>query len=117
LLVYVFSLAIRLHVVGGGGVELHSKQLVELPSELCHKLWSPIRNVGIREAMKLPDVPPVQVCSTHGGAGGVGWNEVHSLAIQVYYHHDCIITIGIGELYNEVYGSHAPLFHGHGQWM
>ncbi|KNZ72699.1 hypothetical protein J132_02133 [Termitomyces sp. J132] len=67
--------------------------------------------------MELPDVPLVQVCGAHGGAGGVGWNEVCSLAIQVYHHHDCIITMGIRELYNEVPRSHAPLFCRHGQWV
>ncbi|KNZ72289.1 hypothetical protein J132_04083, partial [Termitomyces sp. J132] len=115
LLVYMFSLVVRLWVIGGGGVELHSKQSVELPSELCHKLWSPVRDIGIGEAVKLPDIPQVQVCSTHGRAGSVGWNEVCLLAIQVYHHHDCIITVGIGELYNKVHGSHAPSFCRHGQ--
>ncbi|KNZ81765.1 hypothetical protein J132_10043, partial [Termitomyces sp. J132] len=113
LLVYMFCLAIRLQVVGSSGVELHSEQSVELPSELCHKLWSLIRDIGIGKAMELPDVPLVQVCSTHGRAGGVSWNEVHSLAIQVYHHHDHIVTVSIRELYNEVHGSHALLFHGH----
>ncbi|KNZ75600.1 hypothetical protein J132_02542 [Termitomyces sp. J132] len=116
LLIYAFGLTIGLWVVGGGGVELHAKQLVELPSELCHKLWSPIRDIGIGEAVELPDVPPVQVCSTHG-AGSVGWNEVHSLAVQVYHHYDHIVTVGIGELYNKVYRSHTPLFCGHMQWV
>ncbi|KNZ72579.1 hypothetical protein J132_02580 [Termitomyces sp. J132] len=49
--------------------------------------------------------------------GGVGWNEVHLLAIQVHHHHDHIITVGIRELNNEVHGSHTLLFHGHGQWV
>ncbi|KNZ72987.1 hypothetical protein J132_01500, partial [Termitomyces sp. J132] len=113
LLVHVFHLAIRLWVVGGGGVELYSKQLVELPGKLCCKLWSLIRDIGIGEAVELPDIPPVQVHGTHGRACGVGQNEVCSLAIQVYHHPDCIVTVGIRELYNEVHGSHAPLFHGH----
>ncbi|KAG5338411.1 hypothetical protein C0989_007356 [Termitomyces sp. Mn162] len=60
LLIYVFSLAIGLQVVGGGGVELHAKQLVELPGEIHHELWSLVRDVGIGEAMELPDIPPVQ---------------------------------------------------------
>ncbi|KNZ78891.1 hypothetical protein J132_09137 [Termitomyces sp. J132] len=106
----MFCLAIKLWVVGSSGVKLHSEQLVELPGELCHKLWSPIRDVGIREAVELPDIPPVQVCSTHGRACGVGQNEVCLLAIQVYHQHDSIITMGIRELYNEVHGNHAPLF-------
>ncbi|KNZ82332.1 hypothetical protein J132_00147, partial [Termitomyces sp. J132] len=117
LMIYTFSLAIGLWVVGSGGVELHTKQLVELPGEVCHKLWSLVRHIGIREAVELPDIPPVQVCSTHGGAGSVGQNEVHLLAVQVHHHHDCIITMGIGELYDEVHESHAPSFHGHGQWV
>ncbi|KNZ72702.1 hypothetical protein J132_02136, partial [Termitomyces sp. J132] len=110
LLIYTFGLAVGLQVVDGGGVELHTKQSVELLVEVCHKLWSPVRDICIREAMELPDVSLVQVCSAHGRAGGVGQNEVHSLAIQVHYHHDCIITVGIGELYNEVHRSHALLF-------
>ncbi|KNZ78021.1 hypothetical protein J132_02665 [Termitomyces sp. J132] len=117
LLVYIFGLAVKLWMVGGGGVELHSEQLVELPSELCHKLWSLIKDVGIREAMELPDIPPVQVCSTHGRAGSVGQNEVHLLAIQVYHHYDHIITMGVRELYNEVHGSHTSLFCRHRQWV
>ncbi|KNZ77991.1 hypothetical protein J132_02634, partial [Termitomyces sp. J132] len=117
LLVYVFGLAIGLQVVGGGSVELHSKQSVELPGEVCHKLWSLIRDIGIGEAVELPDILPVQVHSTHGGAIGVSWNEVHLLAIQAYHHHDHIVTMGIRELYNEVHGSHTPLFYGHGQWV
>ncbi|KNZ78715.1 hypothetical protein J132_10820 [Termitomyces sp. J132] len=117
LLVYTFGLAIRLWVVGSGGVELHSKQLVELPGELCHKLWAPIRDVGIREAVELLDISLIHVCGAHSGAGGVGQNEVCLLAIQVYHHYDCIITMGVGELYNEVHKSHAPLFCRHGQWV
>ncbi|KNZ75229.1 hypothetical protein J132_03884, partial [Termitomyces sp. J132] len=113
LLVYVLHLTVGLWVVGSGGVELYSKQSVELPSELCHKLWSPIQDIGIREAMELPNVPLVQVYSTYGGAGGVDQNEVHSLAIQVHHHHDHIITVGVRELYNEVYKCYAPPFHGH----
>ncbi|KNZ74063.1 hypothetical protein J132_08323 [Termitomyces sp. J132] len=100
-------------MIGSGGVELYSKQFVELMGELLHKLWSPIQDIGIGEAMELPDIPLVQVCGTHGRAGGVSWNEVCSLAIQVHYHHDCIITMGIGELYNEVHRCYAPLFHRH----
>ncbi|KNZ77542.1 hypothetical protein J132_05167 [Termitomyces sp. J132] len=100
LLVYMFCLAIRLWMVGSGGVELHSEQLVELTGE-------------IGDAVELPDVPPVQVCSAYGRAGGVGWNEVCSLAIQVHHHHDCIVTMGIRELYNEVHRCYAPLFHRH----
>ncbi|KAG5336755.1 hypothetical protein C0989_011888 [Termitomyces sp. Mn162] len=115
LLIYAFGLAVRLLVVGGGGVELHAKQLAELPGEVCPKLWSLVSNIGIREAMELPDVPLVQVCSAHGRAGGVGWNEVHLLAVQVHHHHDCIITVGIREFYSKVHGNHTPLFHGHGQ--
>ncbi|KNZ73282.1 hypothetical protein J132_08052 [Termitomyces sp. J132] len=110
----MFGLAIGLQMVGGEGMELYSEQLVELPSELHHKLWFLIRDISIGGAVELPDISHVQVCSSHGRAGGVGWNEVHSLAIQVYYHYDCIVTMGIGELYNEVHGHHAPLFHGHG---
>ncbi|KAG5338852.1 hypothetical protein C0989_005822, partial [Termitomyces sp. Mn162] len=98
LLVYMFCLAVGLWVVGSSGVELHSKQSVELPGELCHKLWSPVQDVGVGEAIKLPDIPPIQLCGAHGRAGGVSWNEVHSLAIQVYYHHDHI----------GVWLSHAP---------
>ncbi|KAG5734180.1 hypothetical protein E4T56_gene1367 [Termitomyces sp. T112] len=113
LLVYMFCLAVGLCVVGSSGVELHSKQSVELPGELCHKLWSPVQDVGVGEAIKLPDIPPIQLCGAHGRAGGVSWNEVHSLAIQVYYHHDHIVTMGIGELYNEVYRCYAPLFYKH----
>ncbi|KNZ72730.1 hypothetical protein J132_01934 [Termitomyces sp. J132] len=67
--------------------------------------------------MELSDILLVQVCGAHSRAGGVGQNEVHSLAIQVYHHHDHIVTMGIRELYNEVYRSHAPLFCGHGQWV
>ncbi|KNZ71306.1 hypothetical protein J132_00052 [Termitomyces sp. J132] len=67
--------------------------------------------------MELPDIPLVQVCRTHGGAGGVGWNEVCLLAIQVYHHYNCIITVDVRELYNEVHRSHAPLFCRHGQWV
>ncbi|KNZ80073.1 hypothetical protein J132_07954 [Termitomyces sp. J132] len=115
LLIYAFGLAVGLQVIGGGDVELHTKQLVELPSEVHHKLWSPVRDVGVGEAMELPDFPLVQVCGAHGGAGGVGWNEVHSLAIQVHHYHDCIITMNIRELYDEVHGSHALLFCGHRQ--
>ncbi|KNZ71518.1 hypothetical protein J132_09180 [Termitomyces sp. J132] len=80
LLIYVFSLAIGLQVVGGGGVELYAKQLMELPSKIHHKLWFLVGDVGIGEAMELPDIPPVQVCSTHGRAGGVGCVTTHSLA-------------------------------------
>ncbi|KAG5348756.1 hypothetical protein C0989_008455 [Termitomyces sp. Mn162] len=81
LLVYTLRLAIGLRMVGSGGVELYSEQLVELAGELHHKLWSLIQDIGVREAMELPDISTVQVCGTHGGAGGVGWNEVRSLAI------------------------------------
>ncbi|KNZ81600.1 hypothetical protein J132_11232, partial [Termitomyces sp. J132] len=111
LLVYTLCLAVRLWVVGSGGVELYSEQSVELLGELCHELWSPIQDVGIGEAMELPDIPLVQVHSTHDGAGSVGWNEVHSLAIQVHHHHDHIVTMGVRELYDEVYGCYAPPFH------
>ncbi|KNZ81144.1 hypothetical protein J132_03136 [Termitomyces sp. J132] len=113
LLVYTFHLAIGLWVVGSGGVELYSEQSVELSSELHHELWSPIQDIGIGEAVELPDVSLVQVYSTHYRAGGVIQNEVCPLAIQVHYHHDHVITMGIRELYNEVYGCYAPLFHGH----
>ncbi|KNZ72032.1 hypothetical protein J132_05081 [Termitomyces sp. J132] len=113
LLVYMLHLTVRLWVVGSSGVELYSEQLVELPGELCHRLWSLIQDIGIREAMELPDVPPVQVCGTHSRAGSVGQNEVHSLAIQVHHHHNRIVTVGIEELYNEVYECYAPLFHWH----
>ncbi|KAG5332062.1 hypothetical protein C0989_007283 [Termitomyces sp. Mn162] len=37
LLVYMLHLSVRLWVVGSGGVELYSKQLVELLGELHHK--------------------------------------------------------------------------------
>ncbi|KNZ73237.1 hypothetical protein J132_00424, partial [Termitomyces sp. J132] len=114
-LIYVFGLAVKLWIVGSGGVELHTKQSVELPGEVHHKLWSPVRDIGVGEAMELPDVPLVQVCSAHGRAVGVGQNEVHLLAIQFHYHYNHIITVGIRELYDEVHGSHTPLFHGHGQ--
>ncbi|KNZ77634.1 hypothetical protein J132_05003 [Termitomyces sp. J132] len=110
LLVYMLHLAVRLWMVGSGSVELYSEQLVELVGELCHELWSPIQDIGVREAMELPDIPPVQVHGAHDGAGGVGQNEVHSLAIQVHYHYDCIATMGIGELYNEVHRCYAPSF-------
>ncbi|KAG5337721.1 hypothetical protein C0989_009015 [Termitomyces sp. Mn162] len=115
LLIYAFGLAIRLQVVGSGGVELHAKQLIELPGEVHHKLWSSVREIGVGEAMELPDIPLVQVCGTHDRAGGVGQNEVCLLAIQVNHYHDHIITMGIGELYNEVHENHAPLFCGHRQ--
>ncbi|KNZ73183.1 hypothetical protein J132_00572 [Termitomyces sp. J132] len=108
LLVYMLRLAVGLSMVGSGGVKLYSKQLVGLLGELCHELQSLIQNIGVREAMELPDV-----CSSHGGAGGVGWNEVHSLPIQIYHHHDYVIIMDIGELDNEVHGCYAPLFHGH----
>ncbi|KNZ73585.1 hypothetical protein J132_01394 [Termitomyces sp. J132] len=109
----MFGLAFRLQVVGSGGVKLHAKYLVEFPSEVCYKLWPLVRDIGIEEAMELPDIPLVQVCSAHGRAGGVSWNEVHLLAIQVHYHHDCIIAMGIGELYNEVHRGNTPLLHRH----
>ncbi|KNZ81309.1 hypothetical protein J132_02081 [Termitomyces sp. J132] len=115
LLVYTLHLAIGLWIVGSGGVELYSEQSVELVSELHHELWSPIQDIGVGEAVKLPDAPPVQVHGTHGRAGGVGWNEVHSLAIQGHHHHDHVVTMGIRELYNEVHRCYAPLFHRHGE--
>ncbi|KAG5334556.1 hypothetical protein C0989_003390 [Termitomyces sp. Mn162] len=59
LLIYMFGLAIGLWVVGSEGVELHAKQLVELPGEVHHKLWSLVRDIGVREAVELPDVPLV----------------------------------------------------------
>ncbi|KAG5335604.1 hypothetical protein C0989_000887 [Termitomyces sp. Mn162] len=71
LLVYVLCWAIGLWVVGSGGVELYSKQLVELPGELCHELQSLIQDIGIGEAVELPDIPLVQVWGTHSRAGGV----------------------------------------------
>ncbi|KAG5335199.1 hypothetical protein C0989_001895 [Termitomyces sp. Mn162] len=40
LLVYMLCLAVRLWMVGGGGVELYSEQLVELAGELHHELQS-----------------------------------------------------------------------------
>ncbi|KNZ74854.1 hypothetical protein J132_05852 [Termitomyces sp. J132] len=110
LLVYTLHLAIGLWMVGSSCVELYSKQLVELAGELHYELWFPIQDIGIGEAVELPDIPLVQVCSTHGRAGCVGWNEVHSLAIQVHHHHDCIVTMGIKELYNEVHRCYTPLF-------
>ncbi|KNZ77551.1 hypothetical protein J132_05144 [Termitomyces sp. J132] len=67
--------------------------------------------------MELPDIPPVQVCSAHGRAGGVSWNEVHLLAIQVHHHHNCIVTIGIRKLYDKVHRGNAPLLCRHGQWV
>ncbi|KNZ78896.1 hypothetical protein J132_09142, partial [Termitomyces sp. J132] len=96
LLIYAFGLAVGLQVVGSGGVELHTKQSVELPGEVHLTLWSLVRDVGIREAVELPDIPLVQVCGIHSGAGSVGQNEVRLLAIQVHHHHDCIVTMGIG---------------------
>ncbi|KAG5718648.1 hypothetical protein E4T56_gene16671 [Termitomyces sp. T112] len=53
LLVYTFGLAVRL-----------------VSGEVHYKLWPPVRDVGVREAMELPDVPLVQLCGAHGGAGG-----------------------------------------------
>ncbi|KNZ78834.1 hypothetical protein J132_09761, partial [Termitomyces sp. J132] len=110
LLVYMLCLAIGLWIVGSGGVELHSEQSVELVGELHYELQSPIQDIGIGEAMELLDVPLIQVCGAHGRAGGMSWNEVHSLAIQVHHHHDRIIIMGIRELYNEVHRCYAPLF-------
>ncbi|KAG5329881.1 hypothetical protein C0989_009217, partial [Termitomyces sp. Mn162] len=60
LLAYALHLVIGLWVVGSGGVELYSEQPVELLDELHHKLWSPIQDVGVGEAMELPDIPLAQ---------------------------------------------------------
>ncbi|KAG5341968.1 hypothetical protein C0989_006480 [Termitomyces sp. Mn162] len=80
LLVHMLGLAIGLWVVGGGGVKLHSEQLVELPGELCHELQLLVRDISIGEAMEFLDIPLLQVCDAHGGAGGMSQNEVHLLA-------------------------------------
>ncbi|KNZ76771.1 hypothetical protein J132_08682, partial [Termitomyces sp. J132] len=88
---------------------------VELPGEVHHKLWSSVRDIGIGEAMELSDVPLVQVHSAYGRAGGVCWNKVHLLAIQVHHHYDCIVTMGVKELYDEVHRGNTPLFHRHKQ--
>ena len=89
----MFSLAIRLQVVGGGGVELHREAAVELLSELCNKLWASVGHICIGETMKFPDVLSVQVSSTYGGVGCVGWNEVSPLAIEIHNHQNSIIVM------------------------
>ncbi|KNZ73223.1 hypothetical protein J132_00612, partial [Termitomyces sp. J132] len=110
LLIHALHLAIGLQVVGSGGVELHSEQLVELLGELHYKLQHLVGDISLREAIEFPDIPLVQVCSTHGGAGGVGQNEVCLLAKQVHHHHNCIVTMAVEEFHNEVHGHYAPLF-------
>ncbi|KNZ72241.1 hypothetical protein J132_04031, partial [Termitomyces sp. J132] len=76
-----------------------------------------VGDIGIKEAMKLPDIPLVQMCGAHGRASSVSQNEVHLLAVQVHYHHDCIVIMDIGELYDEVHRGHAPLLCRHRQWV
>ncbi|KNZ75168.1 hypothetical protein J132_04653 [Termitomyces sp. J132] len=117
LLVYVFGLAVRLQVVGSGGVELYTKLLAEFLSEVHYKLQSPIRYISVGEAVELPDIPPVQVCSADGRAGGVSHYKVCSFAIQVHHHHDGIVNMGIGELYNEIHQGNAPLLCGNREEM
>ncbi|KAG6896002.1 hypothetical protein C0993_008882, partial [Termitomyces sp. T159_Od127] len=50
------------------------------------------------------------VCGTHSGAGGVGQDEVRSLATEIHHYNDGIIAMGIGEFYNKVHQSYAPSF-------
>ncbi|KAG5348957.1 hypothetical protein C0989_006915, partial [Termitomyces sp. Mn162] len=96
LLLYVFGLAVGLQVVGSGGVELHAE------------------DVSVGEAVELPDISQVQVYAAHGGASGVSWNEVHSLAIQVYHYHDGVVTMSVREFYDEVHRGNIPLLCGNG---
>ncbi|KNZ79510.1 hypothetical protein J132_09523, partial [Termitomyces sp. J132] len=110
LLVHMLYLAIRLQVVGSGGVRLYFEQSVELPGKLCHKLWPLVKDITLGEAVEFPDVPLVQVCSAHSRAGGVSWIEVCSLAEQVQHYHHCIVTVSIREFHNEGYRCYALLF-------
>ncbi|KAG6863927.1 hypothetical protein C0993_009852 [Termitomyces sp. T159_Od127] len=107
-LVHVFCLPIRLEMVGGGGVEFHIEKLVELPGKLCYKLWAPVQHIGIQEAMELPDILLVQVCGTHGGAGGVGRDEVHSLATEIHHYYDGIIAVSVREFQDVGYIDAVP---------
>ncbi|KAG5349663.1 hypothetical protein C0989_002473 [Termitomyces sp. Mn162] len=100
LLIYALCLTVRLRVVGYGGVELYSKQFIELALE---RPWSFQMFLWYRFVALMAE----QVVWV--------WNEVCSLAIQVYYCYDCIVTVGIRELYNEVYRGYAPLFCKHQQ--
>ena len=109
-LVDLLGLPIGLWVVCCGGVQLHVKEVVQLMGELGHELRSMVQDIGIRQAMQLPDILSVEVGSLHGGVSGVSRNEVCSLIIKVYNHHNGIIPMHIWKLDDEVHQGYAPLF-------
>ena len=103
LLVDLLGLPIGLEVVHRGGVQLHIKEVVQLAGELGHELKSMVQDIGIRQAMQLPDVLPVEVGSLHGGASGVSRNEVCLLTIEVHNYHNGIVPMHVWKLNNEVH--------------
>jgi len=64
-LVDLFCLSVSLRVVGCGGCQLNSKQLVEFLAEFCDKLETSVQNDLLRETMVFPYMAEEEVC----GAG------------------------------------------------
>jgi hypothetical protein len=73
-LVHSFSLSVPLRVIGRGGCQFNSQELVELTSKLGHKLRASVGQDSPRQAVMLPDVlykqPGSSCCGDSGEGGG-----------------------------------------------
>lgn len=109
-LIDMFSLAVRLQIVGSEGVKLHTEKLL---SKFHNELWILVKHVHVGEAIKLPDVFLIQVGSTHCIACHVDQDEIGTLTAEVNNHHNSIIPMCIHKFYNKAHRGHTPAFHRH----
>jgi len=109
-LVDPFRLSVGLRVVGGRRRGFDSQQSVQFLHEGSNELWPAVGNNLLREAVKFPNVPKVEVCCPGSGDHGDCFNEVRTFTYRVDGHHDGVVSAQFWEFRDEVHADDIPAF-------
>src|SRR5258705_8566705 len=109
LLVHTLHLAISLRVVGSGGSYLDPKEGSNLTREVGHECRSTVADHFLQKSVVAPDMLQEQLgdsCRVQGGDCGDGMNP---LGQAIHHHKDSIVSLGVWEFSDHVYGDHLPV--------
>ena len=108
LLVHPLRLAIRLWVVGCGGVVLDPQEPVEADWKLGQELWAPVMDYLLGDSMQPKDMVPQQPgCVLGIECGGSGYG-MHLLGESINHYKDGIPSLRLRQGTDEVHGDGGP---------
>jgi hypothetical protein len=106
----VFCLTINLWVVSGGGHELYTDKVPQLPGEFRYELQPAVRNnVLPGSSVVLPDVPVVKSSGSDSPEASVAPNEAGLPTEDVNHDHDHIKPMHVWEFHDEVHQNRVPV--------